>query len=160
MIYGLFAEYFRYLLFSGLAAAANVLSRFLISQSGAVNYQLAVILAYIVGMVVNFFFNKKLNFPRGPRHFSKEMQSFIIIAVIGLAMVTLLATLFVSILKKNFNLASDIGEIETISHIIAVGITSIFNFFGHKYFTFRLGIRKGVVDLIKSTRLYGKKNCG
>ena len=145
-------QFFRYLLFSGFAAAGNIGSRYLLSLSGYVNYQVAIIIAYIIGMIINFSLNKNYNFSKGTRKTIHELRSFIIIALTGLLLVTVFASLFLALLANIVLPGLDIEIQETISHVIAVGIVSVFNFISHKYLTFKDGIRVGLASLIKSNK--------
>jgi len=140
-------QFIKFCFFAGLAAASNIGARYIFSIVG-MNYQVAVVSAYTIGMVINFLLNRQYSFPKGARQIIQEARTFIVVALIGLLLTIVLATLFVFIMQK-MSLGLQLNIIETVSHVASVGIVAIYSFFAHKYLTFRKGIREGIKNLIK-----------
>lgn len=128
--------------FSGLAAGVNIGSRYLLS-TGGLSFTWSVILAYGLGMIVNFLLNRHYNFPRGPRAAVHEMSTFLVIAGLGLVITTVVSNLLIPVVQA-WPGAWAAGEAETVAHVTAVGLTAVYSFGGHKFFTFREGVRAGL----------------
>jgi putative flippase GtrA len=128
----------KFLIFSGAAALANIFLRIALSDLLHLNFYLAISVSYFVGMLINFLLNKNFNFPKGPRKYTQEMQTFIVIALIGLFLTNILSGFFLRIISGIHIFSSNNSK--TISHILAVGVVSIYSFIGHKYFTYKKGL--------------------
>ena len=128
--------------FSGLAAGVNIGSRYLLSIGGR-SFTWSVILAYGLGMIVNFLLNRYYNFPRGPRAAVHEMYTFLVIAGLGLVITIVVSNLLIPVVQALPG-AWAVGEAETAAHVTAVGLTAVYRFWGHKFFTFREGVRTGL----------------
>lgn len=137
----------RFIIFSGLAALTNIASRYGFSVWLAVNYTLAIVLAHTLAMGVSYTLNRNLNFPRGPRNPFQEMRTYLVVNLSGLLLTTGLSHLFLLLLSAWLVEISTRTQLETVSHITAVGLTGIYSFFGHKYFTYQYGLRKGTRHL-------------
>jgi putative flippase GtrA len=144
-----FIQFAKYFIFSGLAAFVNLGSRYYFSEHLAFNFYIAVLAAYILGMVVNFGCNKHFNFPKGSRDYIAEVVTFFVIALIGLALVTLFSWLFLIIFNQLLAEMLSQKWIESSSHFIAVGSVSVYSFLGHKFFTFNKGIRAGTKRILE-----------
>ena len=132
------SQIINFLVFSGIAALANILLRMVLSELAHLNFYLAITASYCLGMVINFSLNKRFNFPKGPRKYIEEMQTFLIIALVGLFLTNMLSGVFFKLISKLH--IFDVGVSETASHILAVGVVSIYSFIGHKYFTYMKGL--------------------
>lgn len=146
-------QFFFYFIFSGLAAIFNIGSRYFLSSLLIVNFTIAVTTAYCLGMIVNYLLNKYRNFPRGPRRSIHEIRTFFIVALFGLLLTNILAHFFVVINAIYFHEFGSRELSETIAHVSAVGLTAIYSFFGHKYFTYREGIRVGLEKILRKSSL-------
>ena len=121
-----------FLVAGGIAAAANVGSRILFSR--LVGLELAVILAYLVGMTVAFVLMRSAVFPPSAAPLGRQVALF---AAVNLA--ALLQTLVVTLLLARWLLpaAGLRSHVEEIAHIVGVGVPIVTSFFGHKYLSFR-----------------------
>jgi len=121
-----------FLVAGGIAAAANVGSRILFSR--LVGLELAVILAYLVGMTVAFVLMRSAVFPPSAAPIGRQVALF---AAVNLA--ALLQTLVVTLLLARWLLpaAGLRSHVEEIAHIVGVGVPIVTSFFGHKYLSFR-----------------------
>ena len=121
-----------FLVAGGIAAAANVGSRILFSR--LVGLELAVILAYLVGMTVAFVLMRSAVFPPSAAPLGRQVALF---AAVNLA--ALLQTLVVTLLLARWLLpaAGIRSHVEEIAHIVGVGVPIVTSFFGHKYLSFK-----------------------
>ena len=121
-----------FLVAGGIAAAANVGSRILFSR--LVGLELAVILAYLVGMTVAFVLMRSAVFPPSAAPIGRQVALF---AAVNLA--ALLQTLVVTLLLARWLLpaAGLRSHVEEIAHIVGVGVPIVTSFFGHKYLSFK-----------------------
>jgi putative flippase GtrA len=139
-------QLFKYLIFAGLATLVNIILRFILSEYILLGYTAAITTAYLLGMFINFTLNKVYTFPSGHRRIYQEGRTFVVIAVIGLLLTNLIALLFVYIGNNILNIQIAYNLLKTYSHILAVGLVAVYSFLGHKYLTFRGGIRKLFVE--------------
>ena len=121
-----------FLIAGGVAAAANFGSRFAFST--VFRFEIAVVLAYIVGMIVAFFLMRETVFTatRG----TPASQALRFTAVNFLAV---LQTFLISVLLARWALPA-IGmerAVEATAHAVGIAIPVITSYFGHKHFSFR-----------------------
>lgn len=126
------SEFLQFLLVGGLAAGINFLSR--IGFSELVSYRVAIVLAYLVGMLTAFILSKHYVFEKSGRPLKDELRDFTIVNIFAVIQVWLISVglaeyLFPSI---GFNFFA-----EEIAHLIGLGVPAITSYFGHKYFSFR-----------------------
>ncbi len=95
---------------------------------------LATAAGYSCGMATNFLLNKYLNFGSFTRPILLQARTFIIVAIIGLAMKSALMEVFVHTLNLRLLIAI----------ALAVIIVWLWNFWGHHTLTFQGGIRSFV----------------
>jgi putative flippase GtrA len=133
-------------LLSGLAALVNIGSRIILSTF--LSFQIAVSGAYVLGMILNFILNKRFTFPDGPRKTMAELRTFSCIALFGLFLTNLLSAGFLLLYSAIISASNQF--IETIAHISAVGLVGIYSFLGHKYFSYRQGLRHRAIVVAKS----------
>ena len=116
----------------GLAAGINFVSR--IGFSEFVSYRIAIILAYIIGMITAFILSKHYVFEQSGRPFKDELRDFTIVNIFAVIQVWLisvaLAEYFFPYIYFNF-------YPEEVAHLIGLGIPAITSYFGHKHFSFR-----------------------
>lgn len=126
------AQFIRFVLAGGTSVVANYSSRFLFSLW--VSYPLAIIFAYLVGMVVAFILMRALVFSPNSHSLSAQIIKFSLVNV-----VSLLQTLVVSLLLAWWVLP-ELGIIENaeaLGHLGGMASTVIVSFYLHKKHTFR-----------------------
>ena len=126
------SQFFRFLVAGGTAAAANFFSRMLFSLW--LTYTVAIIAAYIVGMITAFFLNRMFVFCHATN--SMKHQAIWFIAV-NLAAVT--QTVLISLLLARYVLPA-LGlhqHVETIAHAFGVAVPVITSYVGHSRLSFR-----------------------
>jgi len=131
---------------SGLAALVNIGSRIILSQF--ISFQIAVSGAYLFGMTLNFILNKRFTFPDGPRKTIAELRTFSCIALVGLLLTNILAAGCLVLFSQLFS--ASLPTIETMAHTTAVGLVGVYSFLGHKYFSYRQGLRHKAMVMARS----------
>ncbi|WP_291493065.1 GtrA family protein [Desulfurella sp.] len=135
MIKGLISKYrqfYKFLLSGGIAAFANFGSRFFYSEF--VNFGLAVVLAYLTGMLVAFILFRLFVFKKSIQPIKKSILYFIMVNIIALIQVYIisigLADYIFPYIKFNF-------YPEAVAHAIGISVPTFVSFIGHKRFSFR-----------------------
>jgi putative flippase GtrA len=144
-------QFVRYAGISSLAAIINLLVGFvlysILGLATGVLYCLAVSMAYLTGMVVNWSLNRAITFPRSGRRKVSEFRTFFVVATIGLGLTIALASLFRSTLAPYLTplvaraLPDSVATVDATAHAIAIAVVAIYSFIGHKWLTFDRGIR-------------------
>ncbi|MDP6705671.1 MAG: GtrA family protein [Alphaproteobacteria bacterium] len=145
-------QFLKFLLFSGLAAAANFLVGLffynVLGWDAAWSYKLAVMLGFVAGMVVSFALNRAFTFARSGRRLHQEMHTFVIVSLGGLLLTVVLAASLrawttpwlIAALPPGTLLARLAGDAEATSHFLAIGLVAFYSFTSHRLFTFDKGI--------------------
>jgi len=126
------AQFSKFAVAGGLAAAANFSSRFLFSLFFP--YIAAITLAFIVGLVTGFLLMKRYVFKKGSQHTAKQMLIYTLVNIAGLAL-TIAVSLSVSEFIQNATSFSP-PLAEAVGHFFGVGSPIMLSFFAHKKFTF------------------------
>ena len=126
------SEFFQFLMVGGLAAGVNFLSR--IGFSEFVTYRVAIVLAYLVGMLTAFILSKHYVFEKSGRPFKDELRDFTIVNIFAVIQVWLIS---VGLAEYFFPYISFSVYPEEVAHLIGLGIPAITSYYGHKYFSFR-----------------------
>ena len=129
-----------FLLSGGIAALVNVLSRIgfdaLLRQAGfgpITAYELAVILAYLVGMTTAFGLARAFVFTGSGRSLHVEYGRFALVNVVALVQVWVVSVL---LLRLVFPAVGLTWNAETIAHVIGVLSPVLVSYHGHKRFSF------------------------
>ncbi|MBH1528454.1 putative flippase GtrA [Stenotrophomonas sp. AG209] len=124
-------QFLLFIICGGTAAAVNVGSRILFSL--AVPFEVAVCLAYGLGMLTAFILNRVLVFKGSDRPIGQQAAWFIAINA-----VSLLQTLAISVLLKRWllPLLNWPLDIPLSAHLVGVAVPIFTAYLGHKHFTF------------------------
>jgi len=129
----------RFLLLGGFAAAVNWLVRF--PLSAVVPFDLAVVLAYAIGMSAGFLLYRKHVFPGSPLPVARQAIMFLAVNLFGAVVVLGLTLSFLSLLS---GFGWPIFVRQGLAHGLAIGLGAVVNYFGHKTLTFaRAGAPSG-----------------
>ena len=126
------AQFTRFIVAGGIAAAANFLSR--IALSTVLTYSVAIVVAYAVGMATAYLLMKYFVFEAGRWSVAGEVAMFCAVNALALAQ-----TLLVSLVLA-YALLPWLGITryrEEIAHFVGVCVPIFTSFIGHKYGTFR-----------------------
>lgn len=127
------SKQFSYFLISGgISALLNIASRIVFSFF--LPFELAVILAYSVGMLSAFILMRRFVFELSTNRVGAQVLRFILVNLIAL-----IQTFAVSILLKEFILMHSpaFALAEIIAHTTGVFVPVITSYFAHKWYTFR-----------------------
>ena len=126
------SQFIRFVLSGGVAAGANYGSRFVFSLWFP--YEIAIALAYLVGMAVAFVLMRQLVFSGQGQPLGPQILKFSLVNLLALAQ-----TLLVSVLLARWLLPA-LGvtqHVEAISHAVGVAVPVFTSFLGHRHGTFR-----------------------
>lgn len=126
------SEFFQFLMVGGLAAGVNFVTR--IGFSEFFSYRIAIILAYLIGMITAFALSKHYVFEQSGRPFKDELRDFTIVNIFAVIQVWLIS---VGLAEYLFPFISFTFYPEEVAHLIGLAIPAITSYFGHKYFSFR-----------------------
>jgi putative flippase GtrA len=119
-----------FLLAGGIAAAVNVLTR--IGFSTFLPLAVAVVLAYLCGMVVAFGLNRQFVFKHATDDIGRRAGRFVVVNVLAVLQ-TLLVTLAGAWLLRD-TMAADIAE--AAAHVVGVLVPVFSSYVMHKRWTF------------------------
>jgi putative flippase GtrA len=128
------AQFARFLMVGGIAAAANIASRALFGLW--MLYIPAIVLAYGVGIVTAFLLNRRWVFEPSGRSWRSEMRWFLLINLLGVAQTVLVAWLLARHVLPWAGFPAG-ALLDTVAHAAGVAAPIITSFIGHKHVTFR-----------------------
>lgn len=124
-------EFGRFLLTGGVAAGVNVASRWLLSHAMA--YEVAVVVAYLVGMTTAYLLSRAFVFARSGRAVVDEAVRFALVNVFALVQVWIVS---VGLARLVFPAIGFDWHGEDIAHLIGVAVPAVTSYFGHRHFSF------------------------
>jgi len=127
-------ERWRFLLFvaaGGVAAAVNIAIRIVFNW--AVPYEVAIVLAYVCGMITAYLLNKYFVFEASGRAVASESLRF---ALVNLAAVAQVWVVSVGLARFVFPAIGFTWRADTVAHIIGVMVPVFTSYLGHKHFSF------------------------
>lgn len=124
-------EFIRFVMVGGFAAGVNFLSRILFSEW--MSFRLAVVVAYIVGMITAYVLSKWMVFAKSGKPARQEFMHFTLVNIAAVIQVWLISVGLVEYLFPflDFKLYP-----EEIGHFIGLSVPVITSYLGHKHFTF------------------------
>jgi putative flippase GtrA len=125
------SEFMRFVLAGGIAAATNISSRWLMSS--IMPFEVAVVVAYLIGMITAFILARKFVFDKSERHVKSEAMRFVLVNLMALGQVWIVS---VGLADWVFPKIGLVWQAELIAHTIGVLSPVVASYFGHKYFTF------------------------
>jgi putative flippase GtrA len=129
-------QFFLFVLTGGAAAMVNVLSR--VGFSHVLRFELAVLAAYVVGMVMAYILARRYVFTGSSQSVGR---SFVAFALVNL--VAVLQTWLVSISLRQL-LLPIIGAVDIVdlmAHSLGVIVPVFTSYLGHKHLSFRASVR-------------------
>lgn len=125
-------EFLRFLVTGGIAALANLGSR--IALQPLMPFELAVALAYLVGMTTAFLLARRFVFAPSGGGMGGEYLRFAMVNAVSFCVVWLVS---VGLARIVFPAVGFTWHAETVAHVIGVLSPVALSFWGHKAFTFR-----------------------
>jgi putative flippase GtrA len=121
----------RFVLSGGFAAGVNVASRWLLSA--VIVYELAVAIAYLIGMMTAFLLARCFVFEPSPSPVVHQFGRFALVNIVAFMQVWLVS---VGLARFVFPLLGFTWHAETIAHIIGVGSPVLTSYFAHQRYSF------------------------
>ena len=125
------AEFFRFVLAGGTAAAVNIASRWLLSP--IMPFEVAVVVAYLIGMITAFTLTRQFVFEKSERHVRSEAARFVLVNLGALVQVWVVS---VGLANWVFPMVGFVWRAQLVAHVIGVLSPVVVSYFGHKHFTF------------------------
>ncbi len=126
------SEILLFLFLGGIAAATNFFSRILLNHY--MGFRVAVVIAYIIGMIVAFTLFRRYVFGAGGRHSAHEFRDFTLVNLVGIVLVWFIS---IGLAENLFPAVGFTFHAHEIAHGIAICVPAFTSYFGHKYFSFR-----------------------
>jgi putative flippase GtrA len=124
-------RFLRFLAAGGVAAFVGAIVRWALSR--VMSYELAVALAYLVGMTVAFALSALLVFDRSPRSARTQYIRFALVNAIAFPQVWLIS---VGLARFVFPATGFHWHPDTVAHLIGLATPIWSSYFGHKHFSF------------------------
>jgi putative flippase GtrA len=121
-----------FLICGSLAAAINWLARICLSQF--MSFEMALVLAYGIGMVAGFALYRNLVWPGIRSSIARQVTGFVAVNAVSGVFVVVSAVLMVRLAETAF---SPSPVIEATAHAIAIALGAVANYVGHGRLTFR-----------------------
>ncbi len=127
----------RFIFAGGVAAICNFGSRFIYSLF--LDFGVAVVVAYITGMVVSYALNKRYVFTQSKNSVHHEMTWFVLVNLFAVLQTWALSVYLAGVLPPYMPLAGEQGVVlaEAMAHIAGIMLPVFTSYLGHKYLTFR-----------------------
>lgn len=125
------SEFLKFLMTGGLAALANLASRYALNL--VMPFEAAVVVAYLIGMTTAYILARLFVFQRSGRSVASEVRRFAIVNVVALAIVWLVS---VGLARLLFPAVGFTWHADDIAHLIGVLSTAVSSYFGHRLYTF------------------------
>lgn len=126
------SPFIRFLVTGTLAAAVNIGSRVLLSM--AMPFEVAVVIAYLFGMVTAYILARRFVFAQSGQSVGSEFVRFALVNLVSLVQVWLVS---VGLANWLFPLIQFTWNAEFVAHTIGVMSPIVTSYFGHKLFTFK-----------------------
>jgi putative flippase GtrA len=145
-----------FIVFGGMAALVNIgVGKTLYSVpslAAVVPYWLAVAIGAASGLLVNFGLNYSFNFSFQGRSAGAQLRTFIVVAVGGVALMSLIAYSLVGLadwigLASPVRVAGIALQVGFIAHVMATGLVTFYSFAAHSAFSFNVGLRTRLMRL-------------
>lgn len=124
-------EFGRFLVTGGVAAGVNVASRWLFDL--VMPFEVAIVVAYLAGMITAYTLSKLFVFSRSGRSVSDEFLRFAIVNVVALAQVWVVS---VGLARYVFPAIDFTWHADDVAHVIGVVIPAVTSYLGHRHFSF------------------------
>ena len=125
-------QFIRYLLAGGLAALANYASRFFFSVWFP--FEIAVSLAFFVGLCTGFVLMRRYAFQAGKRSAVAQAVAYVAVNMLALVQTVVISS---ALLRLAFPALGVHDHAEALAHAAGVALPVLTSYFGHKLLTFR-----------------------
>jgi putative flippase GtrA len=125
-------SFVKFVMIGGIAALVNFVSRYYVYRM--MDFKVALVLAYITGMLVAFILYKAFVFPSTKNSLAKSWSYFVMVNLIGICICWLVSVIFAYYILPIFGVEQRRFEI---AHLIGIVAPMFTSFIGHKYFSFK-----------------------
>lgn len=146
------SELIKFLFCGAIAALANFSSRFAFDEF--MPYEIAVSLAYLLGMIVAFVLFQKFVFGDAGDSTFIQVFRFILVNIVGLLVAVGVSSVLARMILPwiGWSLMP-----YTVAHLIGIMAPTVTSYFGHKFFTYRsTSVRTDSTVQLRSSREYGR----
>jgi len=120
-----------FILIGGFAALVNLVARILIDQR--TSYEVAVVLAYPIGMTVAFLLNRTFVFLGGHSDWRGQYWRFVLVNLAALAQIFVVS---VGLDRFLFPLIHFTWHADTVAHAIGLASPTLTSYWAHKHYSF------------------------
>ena len=127
----------RFILFLGAGSAAalvNIASRVVLNW--AMPYEVAIVVAYLIGMTTAYLLNRYFVFAASGRGVTSEYLRFTLVNLAAVAQVWIVS---VGLARLVFPAIGFAWHAELVAHVIGVAVPVLTSYLGHKHFSFAKG---------------------
>jgi putative flippase GtrA len=125
-------QFFLFILAGGAAAAIHWSSRIWLNQY--VDFRMALVCAYVIGIASAYVLNKRFVFTQSGRDVRSEVRWFVLFNVAAFPLVWWASVLLAEQVMPSLGILWHPREI---AHAIAISLPLVLNFYLHKFITFR-----------------------
>lgn len=125
------AQFVKFLITGGIAAFVNVASRYVLNR--VVQFEVAVALAYLVGMTTAYVLTRNFVFEDSGRAVATEFRRFATVNLFGLVVVWIVS---VGLARLVFPAIGFVWHADDVAHLIGVLAPAVTSYLGHKHYTF------------------------
>lgn len=123
-----FEEFWLYSVGGALGFVVDFSLLFILTEYAGLHYLISTAIAVIIAILVNYSWQRFVTFKSSERNVAKQFGKFVIISVFAIGLTALLMYILVDIVGLWYLLAK----------IFVTIIVWFWNFFGNKYFTFKV----------------------
>ena len=124
-----FLQFIRYVFVGGIATVVDWGVLFLLTEYAHIHHLVSAIIAFVAGLITNFFLSKLLVFKANEARVNAVMEfvSYAVIGVIGLGITELIMFLFTDCLNTHY----------MISKVIATAVVLVWNYLARKLILYK-----------------------
>lgn len=124
-------QFYRFVATGAVAAAVNLVCRYILNFW--MSFSLAVLLAYLCGMLTAYVLNRIYVFERSGRAVADELWRFTLVNLIAALQVWITSVVLASYILPALGIVHFRLEV---AHVIGVSMPIFTSYFGHRYFSF------------------------
>jgi len=124
-------QFILFILCGGIAAVVNIVAR--MGLNFLFPYSVAIVIAYIIGMITAFFLNKLFVFQKTTQKTNRQVFYFTVVNLLAVAQTLVISLLLVDVI---FPLMNYTFQTKTVAHCIGVVVPVFTSYIGHKYWSF------------------------
>lgn len=125
-------QFLLFVLTSGTSALVNVISR--IGLSMLLSFELAVLAAYAVGIIIAFILARRYVFTKSGLSIQRSLATFALVNLVGVMQTWLVSIGLRQLLLPIIGVAA---LVDLMAHIFGLAVPAFTSYFGHKHLSFR-----------------------